>query len=275
MKNLKLAGILSCAALLCAAAVPGQASAATPDEAAEVARAYGYSEEEIQQAYNEYNENPELYPPEKIDEYIAKLEEIHDKNIHTLPHDPNVVIPALTTTAAPAGSDDDTVTTPVDPENDLPVTLTDADGNQFTRIPRSQFIELNYDDKLKYISSFTPAQQQALIDDFSPMENKTLMKELPTDQKLQVIDDLTQITDDMNLNVTVMDVTESSVKVVLKNKEGEIISITDSAPAVENTGYDRRGLLAVCGGLFFTAAAGLFLVMRKCFRNNRNGESNE
>ena len=274
MKYMKLAGFIACAALVCAAAaIPGSANAATPDEAAEVARSYGYSEEDIQQAYNEYNENPELYPPEKIDEYIEKLREIHDENIVTVTQSDNVVIPALTTTAIPADELD--AMTPEEKEKKLPVTITDSNGETISRISRDAFIDLSYKEKLAYLSTFTPSQQQAIINDLSPDENKSMMKQLPTDQKLQVIDKITEITDDMNLNVTVIDVTDSSVKVAMKNKDGELVSITDSAPSVENTGYDRRWVLAVCSGLFFSAAAGLYVVMRKCFGKTRNGDANE
>ena len=69
MKGSNIAGAIAGAALACgiAAVIPLAAKAATPDEAAAVARSYGYSEEDIQRAYNEYEQNPELYPPEKID----------------------------------------------------------------------------------------------------------------------------------------------------------------------------------------------------------------
>ena len=59
---------LTAGAVVCVLmSAPIYADAATPEEAAELARQYGYSEDLIQQGWNEYNANPELYPPEVID----------------------------------------------------------------------------------------------------------------------------------------------------------------------------------------------------------------
>ncbi|MBQ8960358.1 MAG: hypothetical protein IJ071_03965 [Ruminococcus sp.] len=278
MKGINIAGALAGAALACglAAVIPFAARAATPDEAAAVARSYGYSEEDIQQAYNEYYENPELYPPEKIDEYIAKLHEAHQKQVSVVPQQTSVVIPSLTTTAAPAASaeDPDTPVTPA-PVDDGSFTLTASDGSAFTRISREKFIALSYEEKLAYLSTFTEAQQQAIIDDLSPAENRSLLKQLPADKKVEVVDKLSEITDDMGMTITVEEISDDTLKIAMKNDKGELVNISEAGASVEKTGYDRRGILAFCGSLFIAAAAGIAVVMRKCFGREGNGEANE
>ena len=76
------------------------ASAATPEEAAELARQYGYSEDMIQQGWNEYNANPELYPPEVIDSYMDQLRESGRQIVTEVPYDPEATIPAAATTSS-------------------------------------------------------------------------------------------------------------------------------------------------------------------------------
>ncbi len=280
MKGSNIAGAIAGAALACgiAAVIPLAAKAATPDEAAAVARSYGYSEEDIQRAYNEYEQNPELYPPEKIDEYIDKLHEAHQKQVSVVPQQTNVVIPALTTTtAAPAaqqGQEPESPVTPA-PVDDDSITLTESDGSTFTRISREKFIALSYEDKLAYLSTFTEAQQQAIIDDLSPAENRSLLKQLPTDKKVEVIDKISEITSDMGMTITVEELSDDNVKIAMKNDKGELLNVSEAGASVEKTGYDRRGILTFCGGLFITALAGIAFVMRKCFGKEGNGEANE
>ena len=56
---------------------------------------------------------------------------------------------------------------------------------------------------MAYFSSFTPAQQQAIIDSLSPEEYRSLMKQTPSQQKLQIVGTLSEAAEEMGLNVTV------------------------------------------------------------------------
>lgn len=256
---------LTAGAVLCAVmSAPINASAATPAEAAELARQYGYSEDLIQQGWNEYYANPELYPPEVIDMYMDMLRQSGQKIVTNVPYDPNATVPAAatqaqqetTTTAA------DTQTTPAASDD---ITLTMPDGSTFTRISTEAFIELSYDEKQAYLSTFTPEQQTVIIQNLAPEEYKSLMKQLPADKKMEVIDDMKKITDDMNLTLTVDEVSDSNVTISMKNSDGELVAVSQAKDVVENTGYDRRGIFAAAGALLLTAFAGMNLVVKKCF----------
>ena len=97
MKKIKTA-LIAGAAMCLMLSVPMTASAATPEEAAEIARQYGYSEDMIQQGWSEYNANPELYPPEIIDSYIAPLTQSGQKLVPEITSDPTASIPDAATT---------------------------------------------------------------------------------------------------------------------------------------------------------------------------------
>lgn len=255
---------LTAGAVICLAlSAPIYSYAATPEEAAELARQYGYSEDLIQQGWNEYYANPELYPPEVIDQYMEQLRQSGSKIVTNVPYDPNATVPAAatqttstTTTAAGSG------TTPVRSGD---ITLTMPDGSTFTRISKEAFIALSYEDKQAYLATFTTEQQNIIIQNLSPEEYKSLLKQLPTDKKLEVIDDMKKITDDMNLNLVVDEINDDNLTVLMKNKDGELVAVGQAKEVVENTGYDRRGILAAAGALFCTAVAGMFIVAKKCF----------
>ena len=90
---------IAAAALIALVATPLSASAATPEEAAAIARSYGVSEETIQQCWNEYYANPELYPPEEIDNLLSQFIERMESVSTTVPYNPDAKPPVVTTAA--------------------------------------------------------------------------------------------------------------------------------------------------------------------------------
>lgn len=261
------------------------ANAATVDDVAAVARSYGYSEDQIQMGYNEYYLNQDEYPPERLDKVIAQLHAAGSQIVTTGPQVTNAYTStAATTTAVQSTGIQTTVsegnstvvvtTVPNDPDS-AAITLKADDGTSFDRISKKDFIALSYEDKMKYISSFTPAQQQAIINSLSPEEYQSILKQSPVDKKAQVIDKLSDAVEEMGLNINVDDISEDSLTISMRNKDGELVSRTTAGDTVENTGYDRTMIFAAAGGLFAAALGILFLLMRYSFlKKDRIEETN-
>lgn len=231
------------------------AYATTVDDVAEVARSYGYSEEDIQAGYNEYYSHPDDYPSDRLDMAIDKLHKAGDQIITT---GPQVVDPAITTTSAASNNENGQPVT--DP--DL-ITLTASDSSTFTRISREAFINMSYDEKMAYLRTFTPVQQQAFIDDLSPEEYRSLMKQSPVEKKVQIVDKLSQAAEEMGLNITVDELTDDSLTLAMRNDKGELVNVSTAGANVEDTGYDRRGILAVAGALIGTALTAVYFLMHR------------
>ena len=230
------------------------ASATTVDDVAAVARSYGYSEDDIQAGYNAYYANPEAYPSETLDVAIAKLNEAGNQIITTGPQVTDV--PTTTTVAQNA----DKETTPAK-ENDI--TVTANDGSTFTRISKEEFINKSYDEKMAYIRSFTPEQQQAIIDNLSPEEYRSLMKQSPAEQKLQVVSKLSEAVEELGLNITVDEISDDSLTIAMRNSDGELVNVSTAGTTVEDTGYDRRGILAIAAAIIAVAIGAMFLLIRR------------
>lgn len=262
--NIKYIGAAIAAAACLAVCAPLGVCAATPEEAAELARQYGYSEDLIQQAWNEYYANPELYPPEVIDAYMEQLRQAGHVIVTTVPHNPDAVVSGLATTAPPSSTTTTASSSAGNNDSDL-ITLTLPDGSTFTRISREAFIALSYEDKMAYLSTFTPEQQAVFIENLSPEEYRSMLRQLPTDKKAEVVDSLTKITEGLGLTLTVDEITDDNVVIEMKNKDGELVAVGQARDVVENTGYDRRGILAAASALIVGAFAGMFLVVKKCF----------
>lgn len=233
------------------------ACATTVDDVAAVARSYGYSEADIQAGYNAYYANPSAYPSDILDMAIDKLHEAGAQIITAGPQDTNVPAPTTTTTAV---QNDNNNTAPTDSNN---ITLTAGDGTTFTRISREEFIKMSYDDKMAYMKGFTQAQQQAIIDDLSPAEYRSLMKQSPTDQKLQIVGKLSEAAEQLGLNVTVDEITDDSLTIAMRNGDGELVNVSTAGTTVEDTGYDRRWLIALAAAIIGTAVGALCLLMRR------------
>lgn len=261
-------------------AVPMSASCATPEEAEAIARQYGVPEETLQSFWNEYYTNPELYPPDVIDEMIEQFIQYKDSIVTNVMPNPDATVPPAATTTTTAvtqttavtdvtaadnnNSDNNINTTPA-VTDDGSLTLTMPDGSTITRINTEQFISLSYDDKMAYLSTFTTEQQTVIINNFTPEEYKSMLRQLPAEKKLDVIDSLSSISESFGVNLTVDEMTDNSLSFSMKNHDGELIGVGSVNNAVENTGYDRRGILALTASLVSTGIAGLFILVRKCF----------
>ena len=232
------------------------ANATTADDVAAVARSYGYSEEDIQAGYNEYYSHPEDYPSERLDRAIAKLHEAGRQIVTTGPQSSEP--PVITTTASAQEGNEPTV-----PSQNSGITLTASDGTTFTRISREEFINMSYQQKMAYISSFTPAQQQAIIDDLSPEEYRSLMKQTPAEQKIQIVGTLSEAAEEMGLNITVDEITDDSLTLAMRNDKGELVNVSTAGASVEDTGYDRRGIIAVAGILIGLSISALIVLMER------------
>lgn len=253
------------------------ANAASVDDVAAVARSYGYSEDMIQAGYNEYYTNPDEYPPERLDKVIRELHAAGSQIVTTGPQVTNVVITTVNTTTVGQQSNAQTtasdgyisiVTTVSDTSASSIIVLTTDDGETFERISEKDFIALSYDDKMKYISSFTPAQQQAIINNLSPEEYKSILKQSPIDKKTQVVDKLSDAAEDMGLNITIDEISGDSLTVSMRNEKGELINRTSSGTVVENTGYNRTPIFAAAGAMILAALGTLFFLMRYSFRKS-------
>lgn len=232
------------------------AFATTADDVAEVARSYGYSEEDIQAGYNEYYSHPEDYPSERLDRAISKL---HEAGAQIITAGPQVTAAPTTTTTV----QEENVSEPSSQPNNGAITLTASDGSTFTRISREEFIKMSYDQKMTYIRTFTPAQQQAIIDDLSPEEYRSLMKQTPSEQKLQIVGTLSEAAEEMGLNITVDEITDNSLTLAMRNEKGELVNVSTAGATVEDTGYDRHWIYTIAGSVIGISVLAVYLLMRK------------
>ena len=260
------------------------ASATTVEDVIAEARYWGYPESSIQDGYNYYLQNPDNYDENDFDLAISYIRKAGKNLITTGPQktakNPTTTTTTVTTVPVPStdkagnkvtgkvndpDANQNNETTPKPASDNDEITLTMPDGSTFTRISKKAFIKLSYDEKMAYISTFTPEQQQFIIDNLAPEEYRSLLKQLPADQKLEVVDELAGAVEAMGMNLTVEDISDDSLSVAMRSDDGEIISVSNAGNLVEDTGYDRRNIYAAAGALFFASVISAFLLVRHSF----------
>lgn len=293
-----LIGTALCVSL---AAVPMSANAATPEEAAALARSMGLPESLIQAGWNKYYENPELYPPELIDSYMATLRGMNQEMIDQLLIDsgfaPSATPEPAVTTAAPQQSQGKVTTTvPVADNNssensgnndnsssgnnssggnqssgqskDDKITLTLPDGSTFDRISSKDFAAMSLDEKRGYIAGLTPEQKDAFLGNMSPEDYKSLLKQLPLDNKADIIQDMADVTSQLGLTLSVDELTEDNIILSMKDEDGKLVALSAASDTVAATGYDRRGILALAAALAVVGIGGTAVAVKKSFGKN-------
>lgn len=250
------------------------ANAATVDDVAAVARQHGYPEEIIQQGYNLYYTNPDAYTSEDYDAAIAKIinggEQLKAEFFGYI---------GYTTTAPSNGGTSQTVTTTAPTQGGSQSTTPSSSGNgnsglSFERISEEEFIKMTYEEKKAYIASLTPEQAQEFMNSLSPEEMKSMMSQLPADKKLEQIDNMSQVGEQLGMNISVDEITDDKLSLQIRDEDGTLVGVAAAGVTVEDTGYDYRLLFSLSGMLIVSAAGGLIFVARKCF-GKKNGVGNE
>ncbi len=286
--------ILPAAALCIGLAVPSMSAvAATPDEAAALARSMGLPESLIQAGWNRYYEDPELYPPELIDSYMATLRDMNQDMIDQLLADsgyaPSTPSPAVTTAAqsptqgsattavpsesgnAHSGGNTDNGGNSGNSQDKDTITLTLPDGSTFERISAKDFAAMSLDEKRAYIASLTPDQQTVFVANLSPEDYKSLLKQLPLDNKAEIIDQMAGVTEQLGLTLSVDELNDSDIVLSMRDENGKLVAMSSARDSVAATGYDRRGIFALAASLVAVGVVGAAVMVKKSFGKKKEG----
>lgn len=307
MKKL-LSGILAAAATVCGICASGlSSSAATIEEVAETARRYGIPETMIQQGFNEYYADPDSYDSETLDYAIIHIEEYYQEIIdrfsdYDQPSDttqPNTDassgnnnsadnnstdteggnttgsnIQDKTESSGNAASGQDTSGSPSGNEASGSKNEETINNNSGGRISKEDFIKMTLEEKQAYVASLPEAEREEFMRTLSAEELKSIVKQLPTDDKAAIVDKFVQAGDAMGVKVTVNEITDDNVSMALRDKNGQLIDVAAVGVIVEDTGYDYTLLYTISGVCVIIAAAGLWLIIRRSFGGQKTEEEN-
>jgi len=145
-------------------------------------------------------------------------------------------------------------------------------GSSSDRINQKDFINMTLEEKLAYVASLPEDERQAFMHSLSAEELKSIVKQLPVDDKAVIVDKFVEVGESMGVEVTVDEISDENVSMLMKNEKGELIDIATVGVIVDDTGYDYRLIYSICGACIIAAAGGIWLVIRKCFNKNETEE---
>ncbi len=282
-------------------------SAATIEDVASTARGLGFPENIVQQGINEYYADPDSYTEADLDDAISYLyqyeKELKEQlGITDTPQTPDETQPE-TQPETQGDTENSTLTQQPSQEQTQGQTQgqsatkpngssdgssnnnnNNQGGNSNTsvsapsipnRIEPDKFINMTLDEKRDYISSLPAEQQTDFFNSLSPEELNSVVKQLPTDDKAQVMQLFIEAGEGMGVNLTVDEMSDDKISMSMRNKNGELVDVASVGVIVENTGYDYRGIFALSGGLLLLAVGGTWLLVRKCFGKKESTAEDE
>lgn len=258
-KNRKFTGIL-CAGMLSMGMCFGTmtASAYTADDVAAKARQAGWPENLIQTGYNQWASGQ--YTQEQLDEAYYSVTDYNDQTeefiYNSFGMDPAEAKKKTAETTPPE----------TQPETQAENTNAAPAENTDTYISDSEFINMSMEEKQEYVSSLPEEQKSDFINSLSTEARNSIIKQLPTQDKAAIMQKYIDTADTMGMHVTVDNIGEKDISVVVRNEEGVVIDKTGIGVVIDETGISHTKPLVFAGiGILVSIAgfAGLYWYIKR------------
>ncbi len=258
--------------------------AATVDDVASVARSLGVSESVIQQGYNEYYKNPDKYTSqdfdnaisclylyeEDLDDMIAQYFGVPNNNNNNSTTQPATTAPPNQTkpSDASAGNSNDNANNNKTPENSNP-------SNNERPIKQSDFINMTMQEKIDFVNSLPENERQNFIANLTNEERNSILKQLSADEKISILSNFVDFGNTMGLNFQIDNITDESLAMSVRNKDGDLVDISTVGVSVEDTGYDYRLFAVIAGSAILLSAFGIYIIAKRLSSSEKSEASND
>ncbi|MDE7093631.1 MAG: hypothetical protein K2O52_01845 [Oscillospiraceae bacterium] len=240
------AGIFT-ACLICSASI--SAKAYTADDVAQRARSAGWPEYLIQAGYNEWASGS--YSQDDLDKAYYSVQN-YDEQTEEMICNMFGVEPQKPTEAQQ--------TTPPDNSTTPDITSSDNTATQTDRIAPADFINMTLDEKIEYVNTLEESQKNEFLSGLTREERNSIIKQLPTDQKMTLMQNYIDTASSMGMNVVVDSVTDNNISLTVRDNEGIIIDKADVGIVIDETGISHTKPLVFAGLGILTAIAGFSLL---------------
>ena len=240
-KNQKFTGMLFAGVLsagMCLSTMT--ASAYTADDVAAKARQAGWPENLIQTGYNQWASGQ--YTQAQLDEAYYSVTDYNDQTEEFIYNqfglDP---AEAKKKTAEKTTEAETQPETQTENANSAPAENTDA------YISDGDFINMSMEEKQAYVNSLPDEQRTDFINSLSTEARNSIIKQLPTQDKAAIMQKYIDTADTMGMHVTVDNIGEKDISVVVRNEDGVVIDKTAIGVVIDETGISHTKPLAAAG----------------------------
>lgn len=260
------AALCSVALLGAGAAMP--VSAATVDDVIAAAYAVGIPSQYIQEGIAMYGGGN--YTSEQCDQAVASIYSYQGR-VDDLLYDYFGV-------EKPSSGGGNSATTPSGPNNGsgsnpAPV-VTDAPQNvgDQTITTTKNFVDMTLDEKIEYVNQLPAEERSNYLSNLTTEERNSFIKQLPLDDKANVLNEFLGVGDSLGLHFTVDEMTNDTVVVSARDKNGKLIDVSAMGITVEETGKSYTLPIAIAALLAGCGVSGMAALVFFAGRKKRNEE---
>ena len=141
----------------------------------------------------------------------------------------------------------------------------DSDGSK-------SFTDMTLDEKIDYVNQLPAEERSNYISNLTTEERNSFIKQLPVSDKAAVLNEFLGVGDSLGLHFTVDEMTNDSVVVSARDKDGKLIDVSAMGVTVEETGKSYTTPITIAALLAGGGICGVSAIIFAAEKKKRNEE---
>ena len=141
----------------------------------------------------------------------------------------------------------------------------DSDGSK-------SFTDMTLDEKIDYVNQLPAEERSDYISNLTTEERNSFIKQLPVSDKAAVLNEFLGVGDSLGLHFTVDEMTNDSVVVSARDKDGKLIDVSAMGVTVEETGKSYTTPITIAALLAGGGICGVSAILFAAGKKKRNEE---
>ena len=141
----------------------------------------------------------------------------------------------------------------------------DSDGSK-------SFTDMTLDEKIDYVNQLPAEERSNYISNLTTEERNSFIKQLPVSDKAAVLNEFLGVGDSLGLHFTVDEMTNDSVVVSARDKDGKLIDVSAMGVTVEETGKSYTTPITIAALLAGGGICGVSAIIFAAGKKKRNEE---
>lgn len=134
------------------------------------------------------------------------------------------------------------------------------------------FVDMTLDEKIDYVNQLPADERSNYIANLTTEERNSFIKQLPMSDKAAVLNEFLGVGDSLGLHFTVDEMTNDSVVVSARDKDGKLVDVSAMGVTVEETGKSYTAPITIAALLAGGGICGVSAIIFAAGKKKRNEE---
>ena len=130
-------------------------------------------------------------------------------------------------------------------------------------------------EKIDFVNSLPENERQNFIANLTNEERNSILKQLSADEKISILSNFVDFGNTMGLNFQIDNITDESLAMSVRNKDGDLVDISTVGVSVEDTGYDYRLFAVIASSAILLSAFGIYIIAKRLSSSEKSEASND